>query len=82
MNCLRILVFFIRTVQVHEGNRMDKEHVKGTTDKVKGSVKDMVGSVTGNKQMQAEGKLDKARGTARQKVGDVKEKVRGTAAKK
>lgn len=42
----------------------------------------MVGSVTGNKQMQAEGKLDKARGTARQKVGDVKEKVRRTAAKK
>jgi uncharacterized protein YjbJ (UPF0337 family) len=56
---------------------MDKEHVKGTTDKVKGSVKDTVGSITGNKRMQAEGKVDKAKGTARQKVGDIKEKVRG-----
>jgi uncharacterized protein YjbJ (UPF0337 family) len=77
MNCSRSLVFFIRTVQVHEGNRMDKEHVKGTTDKVKGSVKDTVGSITGNKRMQAEGKVDKAKGTARQKVGDIKEKLRG-----
>ena len=56
----------------------NKEHLKGTTDKVKGSVKDTVGSVTGNKRKQAE--LDKARGAARQKVVDVvdvKEKVRG-----
>lgn len=56
----------------------NKEHLKGTTDKVKGSVKDTVGSVTGNKRTQAE--LDKARGAARQKVVDVvdvKEKVRG-----
>lgn len=56
---------------------MDKQHVKGTRDKVKESVKDTVGSVTGNKRMQAEGKVDEARGAARQKIGDVKEKVRG-----
>jgi uncharacterized protein YjbJ (UPF0337 family) len=54
---------------------LDKEHLKGTKDKVKGSVKDTVGSMTGNKRMQAEGKIDKAKGAVRQTVGDVKDKV-------
>ena len=55
---------------------MDKEHVKGTADKVKGAVKDKVGSMTGNERMQAEGKIDKAKGAARHAVGDVKDKVK------
>jgi uncharacterized protein YjbJ (UPF0337 family) len=33
-------------------------------DKIKGSVKDAVGSATGNTRMQAEGKTDKAKGHA------------------
>ena len=33
-------------------------------DKVKGTVKDAVGSATGDTRMQAEGKMDKARGHA------------------
>ena len=36
----------------------------GTMDKVKGAVKDAVGSATGNTRMQAEGKRDKAKGHA------------------
>ncbi len=36
----------------------------GTMDKIKGSVKDAVGSATGNTRMQAEGKTDKAKGHA------------------
>jgi uncharacterized protein YjbJ (UPF0337 family) len=36
----------------------------GTMDKVKGAVKDAVGSATGNTRMQAEGKTDKAKGHA------------------
>ena len=44
---------------------MDKEHIKGAADKVKGAVKDTVGKVTGDTKMQAEGKLDKAKGSAR-----------------
>jgi uncharacterized protein YjbJ (UPF0337 family) len=39
---------------------MNREHVKGAADKVKGAVKDTVGKVTGDKKMEAEGKLDKA----------------------
>ena len=40
---------------------MDKEHIKGTVDKAKGAVKETVGKVTGDKQMQAEGRFDKAK---------------------
>ena len=36
----------------------------GTMNKIKGSVKDAVGSATGNTRMQAEGKTDKAKGHA------------------
>ena len=36
----------------------------GTMDKMKGSVKDAVGAATGNTRMQAEGKMDKAKGHA------------------
>ena len=39
------------------------EHVRGTVSKVKGAVKGAVGKLTGSKKMQAEGKLDKAKGT-------------------
>ncbi len=55
---------------------MDKEHVKGTIDKAKGAVKETVGKVTGDKQMQAEGHFDKAKGEARKAVGDVKDAIR------
>jgi uncharacterized protein YjbJ (UPF0337 family) len=55
---------------------MDREHVKGTADKVKGAVKDTVGKLTGDEKLQAEGKLDKAKGAAHNVAGDVKDAVR------
>ena len=58
---------------------MDKEHVKGAADKVKGAVKDAVGGVTGNEKLQAEGKADKAAGAARESAGDVKDAGRNVA---
>jgi uncharacterized protein YjbJ (UPF0337 family) len=57
---------------------MDKEHVKGAADKAKGAVKDAAGKVTGDKQMQAEGKMDKAKGEAHQALGDIKDAARKT----
>ena len=39
---------------------MDREHVKGTVEKAKGTIKDTAGKVTGDKKLQSEGKLDKA----------------------
>ena len=53
---------------------MDSEHVKGAADKAKGAVKDTVGKMTGDKKMQAEGKIDKAKGTG--VAGDVKDAAR------
>jgi uncharacterized protein YjbJ (UPF0337 family) len=55
---------------------MDREHIKGAADKVKGAVKDTVGKATGDKKMEAEGKMDKAKGAAHNLVGDVKDAVR------
>jgi uncharacterized protein YjbJ (UPF0337 family) len=52
---------------------MDKEHVKGAADKAKGAVKDAAGKMTGDKEMQAEGKMDKARGAVHNAVGDAKD---------
>jgi uncharacterized protein YjbJ (UPF0337 family) len=55
---------------------MDKEHVKGAADKAKGAIKDAAGKVTGDKELQAEGKMDKAKGAAHSAVGDVKDAVK------
>jgi uncharacterized protein YjbJ (UPF0337 family) len=55
---------------------MNREHVKGTADKVKGIMKDAVGKITGDREMQAEGKFDKAKGEAHNVAGDVKDAVK------
>ncbi|HRK64256.1 MAG TPA: CsbD family protein [Terricaulis sp.] len=52
---------------------MDKEHLKGAADKVSGAAKEAAGKVTGNKKLEAEGKIDKAKGEAREFIGDVKD---------
>ncbi len=58
---------------------VDKEHLKGAADKLKGAVKEAAGKVTGNDRLVAEGKADKAEGAARQSVGDVKDAGRKVA---
>jgi uncharacterized protein YjbJ (UPF0337 family) len=55
---------------------MDREHVKGAADKAKGAIKDTAGKITGDKDLQAEGKMDKAKGAAHEAIGDVKDAVR------
>jgi len=52
---------------------MDKEHVKGAMDKASGAVKETAGKITGDKKLEAEGKIDKAKGEARDVIGDVKD---------
>jgi len=60
---------------------MDKEHVKGVADKAKGTIKDAAGKVTGDKELQAEGKVDKAKGAAHEAIGDVKDAARKASEK-
>jgi uncharacterized protein YjbJ (UPF0337 family) len=55
---------------------MDREHVKGVADKAKGAIKDVAGKVTGDKELQNEGKLDKAKGDLHKAAGDVKDAFR------
>lgn len=52
---------------------MDKEHLKGAADKASGAVKEAAGKIAGDKKLEAEGKFDKAKGEAREFVGDVKD---------
>jgi uncharacterized protein YjbJ (UPF0337 family) len=52
---------------------MDREHVKGTAEKIKGEVKDKAGKLTGDTKLQGEGKADKAKGEVRKGIGDVKD---------
>ena len=55
---------------------MDREHVKGAGDKAKGAIKDVGGKVTGDKKLESEGKMDKAKGDLHNAAGDVKDAFR------
>lgn len=50
--------------------------MSGTTDKIKGSVKEAVGKVTGDKQTEAEGKIDKAKGHIKDAAHEAKKSVK------
>lgn len=52
---------------------MDREHVKGVADKAKGAIKEGAGKISGDKKLENEGKVDKAKGSAHKVAGDVKD---------
>lgn len=56
---------------------MDKDRSEGLIEKVKGTVKDLAGKVTGDAKLQTEGKVDKASGTVQNAVGGVKDAIKG-----
>jgi uncharacterized protein YjbJ (UPF0337 family) len=58
---------------------MDREHVKGFAEKTKGAIKECAGKVSGDKEMQHEGKADKAKGDVHKAAGDVKDAARNVA---
>jgi uncharacterized protein YjbJ (UPF0337 family) len=45
------------------------------TDQVKGRGKEAIGSLTGDKDLESEGKADRRAGEAKEKVGHAKDKV-------
>ena len=55
---------------------MDREHVKGAADKAKGATKETAGKVSGDKELETEGKVDKAKGDLHNAAGDVKDAVK------
>jgi uncharacterized protein YjbJ (UPF0337 family) len=58
---------------------MDREHIRGAADKAKGAIKDVAGTLTGDAELQVEGKIDKAKGDAHNAVGNAKDAVRKAA---
>jgi uncharacterized protein YjbJ (UPF0337 family) len=55
---------------------MDKEHVKGAADKAKGTIKEVAGKITGDKELRTEGKLDMAKGALHSAIGDGKDALK------
>jgi uncharacterized protein YjbJ (UPF0337 family) len=49
----------------------------GTTDKIKGAVKEGAGKLTGDKRGEAEGKTDQAKGDVKDATGNVTESAKG-----
>ncbi len=49
-----------------------KDKIKGLTDKIKGNVKEGLGSLSGNRDLEEEGKNDQLKGAARKKIGEIK----------
>ena len=49
----------------------------GSTDKAKGHAKEALGDLTGDEELKDEGKVDRASGTVKDKVGGVADKVKG-----
>ena len=45
-------------------------------DEAKGRVKEAAGNLTGDKDLENEGKVDRAAGSVKEKVGDVADKVK------
>ena len=49
----------------------------GTTDKIKGAVKEAAGKMTGDKRTEGEGKTDQAKGDVKDATRSTKESVKG-----
>jgi uncharacterized protein YjbJ (UPF0337 family) len=58
-------------------HKQDEEHaMSGTTDKIKGRVKEAVGVVTGNQRLKDEGRIDQATGKVKKTVERVIDKAK------
>jgi uncharacterized protein YjbJ (UPF0337 family) len=53
----------------------------GTTDDLKGRVKEAAGDLTDDQELKNEGKVDRASGTVKDKVGDAADKAKDVVGK-
>lgn len=58
---------------------MDKDRIKGAAHEVKGSVKEAVGKMTGDRKTQVEGAAEKAAGKVQNTAGGVKDAAKDWA---
>jgi uncharacterized protein YjbJ (UPF0337 family) len=59
----------------------DQNRINGSTNQLKGSIKQTAGNLTGDQKLQNEGMLDKAKGKIESAVGSVKDTFRDTLSK-
>jgi uncharacterized protein YjbJ (UPF0337 family) len=50
-----------------------KDKIKGEKDNIKGNIKEGLGKLTGNRNLEEEGKDDQLKGKANKKLGEIKE---------
>ncbi len=55
---------------------MDKRRIEGTVKQAKGSIKEAIGKITGDKSTELEGATEKNVGKLQRKAGEVADKVR------
>lgn len=55
---------------------MDKDRIKGAAKEVTGSIKEAAGKITGDRETEAKGKVEKNVGTAQNAFGKVKDAIR------
>jgi uncharacterized protein YjbJ (UPF0337 family) len=58
---------------------MDKNEIKGKAEQAKGYVKETVGEITNDADLEAEGTVERAAGKAREQFGEVKDKAKRAA---
>jgi len=54
---------------------MNKDELKGKAQKAKGYIKEEAGEALGDREMEEEGRAERAAGKVREKFGQVREKV-------
>jgi len=55
---------------------MDSDRIEGVAHRIKGAVKEVVGKITGDAKIEAEGKAEKAAGQVQNAVGGLKDSTR------
>jgi len=54
-------------------NSSTKDKIKGEKDNIKGDIKEGLGKLTGNRDLEEDGKDDQLKGKAKKKLGEIKE---------
>ena len=56
---------------------MDKDRIKGSSEQAKGKVKEVAGKLTGDANLEGEGKAEKTQGRIRNAFGGLKDTLKG-----
>ena len=64
------------TLCPHQEMEMNKDQVKGRVEESKGKVKEIAGSLVGNKDLEVEGKVQNTSGKIQAGYGDLKEDIK------